>query len=495
MTQPVIVWFRDDLRLADNPALAGAVATGSPVLCVFIHDETSPGVRALGGAARWWLHHSLAALAASLRLRGSDLLVLNGPAREVMASLASATSPRAVFWNRRYTAAGIAVDTQVKADLRGAGIQAESFNAALLYEPWQVKSKTGEPLKVFSPFWRAALASGDPPAPSPAPQSWTPAEHPTSLPARVTLDDLKLRPTGPDWAGGMREAWVPGEAGAAERLSTFIEDEFAGYAAQRDRPDRASTSQLSPFLRFGEIGARQVWHAASAAVMSGRTRASGTDLQKFLAELGWREFSYHLLYQRPDMDRVNIQAKFDAFPWRSDEAALRAWQRGRTGYPIVDAGMRQLWQTGWMHNRVRMIAASFLIKHLLVDWRLGEDWFWDTLVDADPANNAASWQWVAGSGADAAPYFRIFNPILQGEKFDPDGSYVRQFVPELAGLPPDVIHQPWTASPARLAAAGVRLGETYPRPIVDHDAARQRALDALAAVKPNDSEPRIVQVG
>jgi deoxyribodipyrimidine photo-lyase len=298
----------------------------------------------------------------------------------------------------------------------------------------------------------------------------------------LALADLHLEPRKPDWAGSLREAWTPGEAGAHAALKHFLKIGLPNYATERDRPDKPATSRLSPFLHFGHISPRQVWHAAQAAIMSGTSKANSTDLEKLFSELGWREFSYHLLFNHPDLATKNFQERFDALAWRHDAKALRAWQRGLTGYPIVDAGMRELWTTGWMHNRVRMVAASFLIKHLLIDWREGERWFWDTLVDADPANNAASWQWVAGSGADAAPYFRIFNPVLQGEKFDPDGAYVRRWVPELAKLPNALIHKPWKATQDQLAAAGVQLGETYPRPIVDHDTARKRALAALEAL-------------
>jgi deoxyribodipyrimidine photo-lyase len=295
------------------------------------------------------------------------------------------------------------------------------------------------------------------------------------------LDDWQLEPTKPDWAGGLRATWTPGEAGTRTRLKHFLQKRIAGYASRRDRPDDEATSRLSPHLRFGEISPFQVWHAAQfVAEKDQRVRR---DIEKFLSELGWREFSYHLLHGFPDLASRNLQDRFDTFPWASNASALRAWQRGLTGYPIVDAGMRQLWQTGWMHNRVRMVVASFLIKHLLINWTEGERWFWDTLVDADPANNPASWQWVAGCGADAAPYFRIFNPVLQGEKFDPDGRYVREFVPELAGLPNAVLHKPWTAPPMMLREAGITLGTTYPEPLVDHAQARQRALAAFARLK------------
>lgn len=481
--RPALVWFRDDLRLADNPALAGAVATGRPVLCVFVHDAEPKAGRPLGGAALWWLHHALAALSKELETRGGRLDLLAGPEAETILAVAQSANAAAIFWNRRYHKPGIDTDTIVKAELKARGVEASSHNAHLLYEPWTVKTKTGDPVKVFTPFWRAARALGDPATPIPAPRHVPAADWHANTPARAALADLNLLPTKPDWAGGFREAWVPGEVGAARRLQDFLDEGFDGYAEDRNRPDLPSTSRLSPYLRFGEISPRQIWHAASLAVSDEKTKGSQKGLDKFLSEIGWREFAYHLLFHNPDLARTNFQPRFDGFPWERNEAALVAWQRGRTGYPIVDAGMRELWTTGWMHNRVRMIVASFLIKHLLIDWRIGEDWFWDTLVDADPANNAASWQWVAGSGADAAPYFRVFNPVLQGEKFDPDGDYVRRWVPELRGLRADVIHKPWTASAGLLAGANVKLGHTYPRPIVDHDAARQRALDAFQAIK------------
>jgi deoxyribodipyrimidine photo-lyase len=492
MPQSAIVWFRDDLRVGDNPALTAAAATGAPVIACHVLD-TGQQIRPKGGASRWWLHHSLAALARSLEARGVTLLLFAGDARAIIPALAARTGATAVHWNRRYGAAEIAVDAEVKSALKTAGVTAESYNSSLLYEPWEVRSKAGEPLRVFSPFWRAALATGEPPRPLPPPPrlAGTPVPDASAFGA-VTLDELGLLPTSPDWAGGLRESWSPGEAGALARLEEFLESAVRGYGDGRNRPDRPSTSRLSPHLRFGEIGPRQVWHAAEQARLAGDAPAG--DIAKFQAELGWREFSYHLLFHNPELPTRNFQPRFDAFPWDGNQAALRAWQRGRTGYPLVDAGMRELWTTGWMHNRVRMIVASFLVKHLLIDWRVGEEWFWDTLCDADAASNAASWQWVAGSGADAAPYFRVFNPVLQGEKFDPDGSYVRTYVPELAKLPAKFIHRPWTAPEADLSRAGVTLGTTYPRPIVDHDRARARALEAFAQLKPNPPGLRIQSV-
>jgi deoxyribodipyrimidine photo-lyase len=409
---------------------------------------------------------------------------MRGDPAEILPRVAAQAKVDLVTWSRRYEGAAIALDTDLKTALTTAGHRVATFNAALLNEPWQVTTKTGDPMKVFSPYWRAARALGEPPAPRPAPERVLPLKLPQPVAAMaVTLESLALEPTSPDWAGGLREAWTPGEAGAAAALTDFLTGPLDGYGEGRNRPDYVSTSRLSPHLRFGEIGPRQIWHATRTAVDSGEAAASSSDAEKFLSEIGWREFSYHLLFYNPELATRNFNARFDAFPWRHDEAALKAWRRGATGYPIIDAGLRELWTTGWMHNRVRMIVASFLIKHLLIDWREGEAWFWDTLVDADPANNAASWQWVAGSGADAAPYFRIFNPVTQGLKFDPDGLYVRHWVPEIAALPDSLIHEPWKADAGTLRRAGIGLGESYPRPIVDLDAGRERALAALAATR------------
>ena len=480
---PSILWFRDDLRLGDNPALQAALETGTPLLCLYILDEGGDR-RALGGAARWWLAQSLRALGRDIAARGGGLVLLRGNPDEIIPALARETSASGVYWNRRYGEKEIALDSRIKAALIAAGVLARSFNGALLNEPWEVATQTGTPVKVFTPYWRAARARGEPLPPLGTPGRLTAA----ALPRKITdlalkVEALALEPTVPDWSGGMREAWTPGEAGAKANLFQFLENGLKGYGDNRNRPDLASTSRLSPHLRFGEISVRQIWHVAHSAFLNGETGAPRADLDKFTSELGWREFSHHLLFYNPDLASRNYNPRFDAFPWGDNAAGLRAWQRGLTGYPIVDAGMRELWHTGWMHNRVRMITGSFLIKHLLIDWREGERWFWDTLVDADPANNAASWQWVAGSGADAAPYFRIFNPMTQSEKFDPDGVYLRRWLPELARVPDRYIAQPWTAPPGVLAAAGVKLGTNYPKPIVDHDAGRQRALQAFAALK------------
>jgi deoxyribodipyrimidine photo-lyase len=481
--RPSLVWFRDDLRLADNPALSHAVARGGPVLCLYVHDPAPAATRALGGAAAWWLAGSLKALGHALTELGGPLHVFSGDPRSLVPAIARAANASLVCWNRRYGEAETTLDAAIKAELKASGHEAASFNGHLLNEPWEVTGRSGGPVKVFTPYWRAARAKGEPAPPLPPPTRLIAAAPPATGPQPVPIEALALEPVAPDWAGGLRAAWTPGEAGARGRLAQFLKDGLAGYAIQRNRPDLPSTSRLSPHLRFGEISVRQCWHAAVQAVASGASQAGEDDLDTFLKELGWREFSYHLLHHHPRLARDNYAPRFDAFPWAADTAGLKAWRRGRTGYPIVDAGMRELWTTGWMHNRVRMIVGSFLVKHLLLDWRTGEDWFWDTLVDADPANNAASWQWVAGSGADAAPYFRIFNPITQGETYDPDGAYVRRYLPELARLPTSLIHKPWTAPPAILAAAGVKLGQTYPRPIVQHEEARARALAAFQSLK------------
>lgn len=480
-TRPAIVWFRDDLRLDDHPALQRAVASGHPVVALWLLDEVSPGLRPLGGAARWWLDRSLRSLARSLEARGGRLVLRRGPASLVLPAVVEETGAAAVYWNRRYGAAEVAIDRDLKADLGGRGLEVASFHGAVLFEPHAIRTATGGPYRVFTPFWRACRAGPPPRAPHEAPERIpTPAQ---AIPSD-DLDAWALTPRAPDWSGGIAAAWNPGEAGAAERLVTFLREGIYSYSEDRDRPDREAVSRLSPHLRFGEISPFRVW-AAVEAVAAERPTAS---VEKFRAELGWREFCHHLLFHVPDLETRSFQPRFDAFAWSDDPAFLAAWQRGRTGYPLVDAGLRQLWRTGWMHNRVRMVVASFLAKHGLIDWRHGERWFWDTLVDACPANNPAGWQWVAGCGADAAPYFRIFNPITQSETFDPDGAYIRRFVPELARLPTTAIHAPWKAPASVLASAGVRLGETYPRPIVDHAVARARALDAFAATAAGQSE-------
>ena len=473
---PIIVWFRRDLRLGDNPALMSAAASGRPVVAVYVLDET-PGLRSPGAASLWWLEKSLARLSESLAKVGSNLILRRGEAGPLIEALAAQTGAARVVWNRLYDPGLIARDAALKSRLKAKGLSVESFNASLLSEPWTVRNKTGEPFKVFTPFWRTARMGLDLSPVTPAPALLKTPEH---RPPSDTLRDWRLHPARPDWSGGF-SLWTPGEDGARARLVRFLDAGLKDYAEGRDIPSGKAFSRLSPHLHFGEISPRQVWAALDERVEA--EPALDRSAEKFRAELGWREFSHSLLFHNPELETKNFKPAFDSFPWRHDPAAFKAWRRGRTGYPMVDAGMRELWATGFMHHRVRMLAASFLVKHLLLDWRLGEAWFWDTLVDADRAANAASWQWVAGSGADAAPYFRIFSPMGQGEKFDADGAYVRRWVPELARLPDPLIHSPWTADAAVLRSAGVTLGLDYPNPIVDHDFARKRALAALAETR------------
>lgn len=477
MSRPSLVWFRKDLRLSDNPALAAAVSRRAPILCVFIKDETTEGALPVGAAAAWWLHHSLTALSKSLSRIGGNLIFEAGDPAAILKELCATQDVGAIFWNRCYEPEAIARDTALKAELKDADVTVESFNGALLREPWEVKTKAGGAYGVFTPFWKAECALGDPDRPVPAPETIDAVVAPSD-----TLDDWGLLPTAPDWSSGLSDAWTPGEAGARDRLADFLDDGVARYAEARDRPDIEGTSRLSPHLAFGEISAREIWHIARDRMRSGEA-VSETGIWSFLRELGWRDFNHNLLFHNPALPTKNYSAKFDAFPWIEDHKALAAWRKGRTGYPMVDAGMRELWHTGFMHNRVRMVVASFLVKHLLIDWREGEAWFRDTLVDADLANNTANWQWTAGCGADAAPYFRIFNPMTQGEKFDPKGVYIRRWVPELATVPDKYLNQPWDAPSSVLDAAGVVLGETYPSRLVVHAEARKRALSAYEYVK------------
>ncbi len=469
-----LLWFRRDLRLEDNPALCAAAADRATIP-VYVHSDDGEGAWAPGAASRWWLHRSLSSLRSELRRVGSRLVVRSASdtGRELIA-LARECGAQRVVWNRRYEPAAAARDRRVAAALHAAGLATESHNASLLHEPGTIANKTGAPFQVFTPFWRHCLALPDPPAPLPPPRS-LPA--PPRWPRSQALDALALRPAIA-WDAGLRAAWRPGSREASRRLRAFAREAFALYPARRDRPDQPGTSRLSPYLHFGEVGPRQIWH--SAREFATAHGIAWRDSQ-FLAELGWREFAQHLLHHFPRTPAEPFRSSFARFPWRRDRRGLEAWRRGRTGYPIVDAGMRELWRTGWMHNRVRMIVASFLVKDLLLPWSEGAAWFWDTLVDADLAANTLNWQWVAGCGADAAPYFRIFNPTAQGRKFDPEGRYVRRHVPELARLPAEWIHEPWSAPAAVLRAARLDLGADYPRPIVAHAAARRRALAALAS--------------
>ncbi len=469
-----LVWFRRDLRLADNPALLHALKRHQRVIPVYLHcpDEEAPWPP--GAAQRVWLHHSLQALDDSLRKKGVRLIFRHGPSLSAMQRLAAETEACAAYWNRLYDPALIIRDKQLEAALQQDGLNVETFNSALLQEPWEIKTKQDGPYKVYTPFARSVREVGvDPPN---GMARKLPAVAKSLL--SETLEDLQLLPRQA-WHRNMIAHWQPGELGARQALRSFLKAGLSQYKEGRNLPAEPFVSRLSPHLHFGEIGPRQIWQAVTQAMDSSRDKASRDGGDTYLKELIWREFAYHLLFHFPHTPDSPLNDRFSQFPWlEHEDKTLSAWQHGRTGIPIVDAGMRELWQTGWMHNRVRMIVASFLTKNLLVPWQEGARWFWDTLVDADLASNTLGWQWTAGCGADAAPYFRIFNPVLQGARFDPAGDYVRQWVPELSKLPNKWIHQPWRAKKDALQEAGIQLGKDYPQPLVDLAESRQRALNA-----------------
>jgi len=476
MTAPTLYWYRHDLRLSDLPGLVAASRRG-PVLPVFILDDTETRERPLGGASRWWLHHSLQSLQSALQDAGGDLILRRGKPEAILRTLLEETGADAIYASRQYQPWSQDLEQDIKQLAEDAGAVFKRFPGTLLYEPEAVTTGSGTPFKVFTPFWRACLRQPIENPPVEQPKLGFPKVWPSSEP----LDDWQLLPHSPNWAASWSDLWNPGSNGAHTALKLFLSERVGRYAEGRDVPGETFTSKLSPHLRFGEISPRQIWWAAKTVKRDRPADSEAVD--KFLSEIGWREFCHHLVAQFPQMPEQPFNAKFAHFPWGEYPEAVRAWQKGQTGYPIVDAGMRELWQTGFMHNRVRMIVASFLCKHLLSHWREGETWFWDCLLDADIAANSCSWQWVAGSGADAAPYFRIFNPVAQGEKFDKDGRYTRRWVPELADLPDKYLHKPWEAPDLVLTAAGVRLGDNYPQPIVDHKTARETALAAYAHLK------------
>lgn len=468
MGEVSLVWLRNDLRLADNPALFAAHQGGGEVLALYVH-ETGSAVRAPGAAARWWLHHSLNASGKDLVEIGIKLLIRQGEAASVVCEVAQEHGANQVFWNRRYAPAEREIDAAVKTTLKQQGVDAHSFPGNVLVEPWEIATGQGKPYSVYTPFWKnlrsmhIAVPLGRPVAQGPLAH----AEPDSSYHA-------------PKWSVKLKPYWSIGEQAAALALTRFLDENLSDYPQGRDFPRREATSRLSPHLRFGEISVRQLWHTAQALAHADHLKQELVD--KFLSELAWRDFNYHQLYHRTDIATAPMQLKYASMPWRDATGDLAAWQQGRTGIPLVDAGMREMWETGFMQNRVRMLTASLLTKNLLVDWRQGEQWFWDCLIDADIANNPANWQWVAGSGMDASPYFRIFNPVTQGERFDAEGDYVRRWVPELDELPDPWIHQPWAAPGDVLAKAGVQLGSTYPLPIVDLKQSRQRALDAVRSL-------------
>lgn len=475
----VIVWFEQDLRLTDNPALNAAAKSGQPLLPLFVLDESPHDPWPLGGASRWWLHHSLVGLQAQLAARSLPLVIRRGDAATILPDLVKETHATGVFKARRFDAYGRARDDALASHLAELGAPLHRFGGTTLFDPDSIATGSGDRFRVFSPFWRNATKSFEPHRPVPAPDTLT---VPSSVPATLPMEALELLPKI-DWAGGLAATWVPGVDAARSRLAAVVDEVLPEYAHGRDRPDVEGTSRLSPHLHWGEISPREVWHTVRAA----QTRAGGNGFNRqaesFLRELGWREFSHYLLFHYPNLPDTPLNDRFESFRWNANADALKAWQRGETGYPIVDAGMRQLWETGWMHNRVRMVTASFLVKHLLHPWQEGARWFWDTLVDADLANNSASWQWVTGCGVDSAPFFRVFNPVMQGERHDPDGEFVRRYVPELAQLPSMFIHKPWMAPALVLRDAGITLGTTYPMPVIDHTSGRNRALAAFHEVQ------------
>ncbi len=474
MTSPALVWFRQDLRIQDNPALYNAAKSKAPLLLLYILDETDEAWQP-GAASRWWLHYSLQKLSEELENKYNAKLILQkGVALDILHGLIKKHKVQNIYWNRCYEPMYIKRDTLIKKSLSDQGLEVHSYNGALLKEPWEIMNKSGAPFKVFTPFCKT-LKQQMMREILPAPRSFE-----SLMDKSLKLDSLALLPHIP-WDKGIKASWQPGEKAAKDKLKSFLSKTVQGYKTMRDYPNIPATSRLSPHLHFGELSPIQIWHAAQTVQQQKANIYA--DVDHFLSELVWREFSTYLLYHYPHLPETAYLPAFNAFPWLYNKKHLKSWQKGLTGYPIVDAGMRELWHIGWMHNRVRMIVASFLIKHLMQPWQDGEAWFWDTLVDADLANNAASWQWVAGSGADAAPYFRIFNPVLQGQKFDKEGDYIKEWVPELKDLPAKYIHCPWQAPQAVLDKAGVVLGKTYPKPIVEHDFARKRALEAYKKIK------------
>lgn len=475
----IIVWLRRDLRLADNPALYHAASSGSPVVPLYIWSPDEEGQLACGSASRWWLDRSLASFAEQLKAMKIELTIRAGDVLSTVRQVVSETGARAVYWNRSYEPHSIVRERNLKGALAASGIDGQSFNGSLLYEPWQVLNTRNEPYRVFTSFWKAKDALGEPEVPLPSPRSIKAARKVDSLP----IEELSLL-TDRGRVASMCDSWTPGEPAALKALDLFIKNQLHSYEDDRNRPFLAGTSRLSPFISFGEISPRTIWHALA------HTRYNGAGRSTFLKELCWREFAYHLLYHFPSTLERPLQAKFDLFPSSSDERLFEIWCKGNTGYPIVDAGMRELYTTGWMHNRVRMVVASFLVKDLLIPWQDGAGWFWDALVDADPASNTLGWQWAAGCGADAAPFFRIFNPVLQSEKFDPEGNYLRKWVPELKRLSNKWVHKPWEAPVSELTQAGIKLGETYPLPVVDHSMARERALHAFKTISHGDGSER-----
>ncbi|MGD9851779.1 MAG: deoxyribodipyrimidine photo-lyase [Nitrospirales bacterium] len=482
---PSIVLFQTDLRLGDNPALTAAVQRRKPLILLYVWNPDAKGFEKPGAASRWWLHHSLENLRSHIQQAGNDLVIRIGQTAEVVSSLITQVKASHVFWNRSCEPAARETEQHILNILEVKNGQGAGFDGTNLADPSRIQTQSHTPYTVFTPFWNKLQTQM---------RLSPPLAAPTTLPSPISSIHLKSEPLGSlellpkiDWVHGIRDTWSPGEEGARSALRQFLRASAQDYSVDRDRPDLPHTSRLSPHLHFGEISPRTLWQAITRRIEKCRSSQERKSLEAYLRQLGWREFARHLLYHFPQTVQEPLYEAYKPFPWHTRLDSLVIWQKGLTGYPIVDAGMRELWHTGWMHNRVRMIAASFLTKDLLLHWKTGAAWFWDTLVDADLANNTLGWQWVAGCGADASPFFRIFNPITQGRKFDPDGRYVRKWVPELSGLPTRWIHQPWKAPPLLLGEAQIRLGETYPYPIVDHAAARNHALLAYRQFTKNRS--------
>ncbi|OIO59209.1 MAG: deoxyribodipyrimidine photolyase [Verrucomicrobia bacterium CG_4_10_14_3_um_filter_43_23] len=466
-----LFWFRKDLRLTDNPALYEATKRGK-VIAVYIQDDITPGKWKSGAASRWWLHHSLQVLKKSIESHGGHLYFYKGEAKKLLPEIAQQINAKTVYWNREYEPYAIEEEDQLKDTLRKLSVDTRIYNGRLLLDPEQIKNKQGSYFKVFTPFWKCCLAEDGVNAPLGIAKVARLVKSSELRLQDVSLDELNLLPKGHNWATKFYGLWAHGEQSATNCLEQFIANRLNCYAIGRDYPSEDATSTLSAYLHFGEISPRQIW----SAIQSYKTETKDTvNADKFLSELGWREFSNYLLYHCPTLPEEAFNPTFNHFPWQENKALLTAWQEGKTGYPLIDAGMRELWQTGYMHNRIRMAVASFLTKHLLIHWQVGAKWFWDTLVDADLANNTCGWQWVSGCGADAAPYFRIFNPIIQSEKFDPESIYIKRWVPELREFSGKAIHRPWECVNV--------IGKKYPAPIVDHKLARERALEAYQQVK------------
>ncbi len=477
---PSIVLFQNDLRLADNPALSAAAHREKPLICLYVWNKKATGYHMPGAASRWWIYHSLQSLSDHLQTAGNDLTIRFGKTMEVLSGLLRNFPKAHVFWNQSCEPMGQEIERNLLTFLETEKIEGRGFHGNTLVDPATILTQSHTPYRVFTPFWNRLhnTLSFSPPLPAPRTLPPQPSVPPKSLP----LDSLKLLPKI-DWAEGIRQSWTPGETGAQTALRKFLQNPAKFYAMDRDRPDLPHTSRMSPHLHFGEMSPRRLWHSIQHAKQKNHNIQARKSYDAYLRQIAWREFSQYLLRHFPQTVHEPLYSTYQTFPWHNNARSLRAWEKGLTGFPIVDAGMRELWHTGWMHNRVRMITASFLTKDLLLPWQKGAKWFWDTLVDADLANNTMGWQWVAGCGADASPFFRIFNPITQGKKFDPDGHYVRKWVPELAALPSSFIHQPWAVPPLLLAKANVTLGETYPQPIIDHTVARNRALLAYRKFK------------